>query len=263
MKHNENHCRFVFQFNFSFLWFCLSCLFPYRPSDYFYIGRSLPSSLFLFSISPSYHTCSLFQSWAASKLLCAVCLCVTSSTLHTHTNRSMRSNTQTLPRMYTQQYFKHAAWVRYLSFCFCAPWGGSQCSVCAFHTLTLVLSSQCGPVQHGTAWQGTLQLSTACDMPTKHNNVQITPDPMPGVTQFGKAHHCNSWSVYSQTEIRATGQHAELWHMDGCYCTICSKCWQKSRSAETNSFLTDVFYSGLIISCSHQTPPLDLSIVSK
>ncbi len=74
---------------------------------------SPPSSPPLFSISPSYHTCSLFQSWAASKLVCAVCVCVTSRTLHTHTNThinaSVHSCTYALTRIYThQEYFTRA-----------------------------------------------------------------------------------------------------------------------------------------------------------
>lgn len=125
----------------------------------------LPSSLLLFSISSSYHTCSLFQSWAASKLVCAVC--VPHQGLCTHINTSVHSGTYALTRIYTHAIFyphtqrEHGIWA-----CFFAPWGGSQCSELAFHTITLVLSSQCGPVQHGTAWHGTLQLSTACNMPT-------------------------------------------------------------------------------------------------
>lgn len=75
----------------------------------------LPPSLRLFSISPSYHTCSLFQSWAASKLVCALCVCVSPQGLFTHTththknthiNTSVHSNTYALTRIYTAPIFQ-------------------------------------------------------------------------------------------------------------------------------------------------------------
>lgn len=67
----------------------------------------LPSSPLLFSISPSCHTCSLFQSWAASKLVC-VCVCHlkdSSQTPHTriqntHIN-TVHSNAYVLTRIQT------------------------------------------------------------------------------------------------------------------------------------------------------------------
>lgn len=108
----KRYCWFNFQVSsFSFFLCCFSCLFLFLPPDYFYICYSclFPSSPSLLSISLSYHTCSLFQSWPASKLVCSVFLCHlkdSSHTRHTYTWKythkySVHSCTYALTRIYT------------------------------------------------------------------------------------------------------------------------------------------------------------------
>lgn len=95
-----------------FLFFMLFFLLvSFSPSRLFYICYSclFPSSPSLLSISLSYHTCSLFQSWPASKLVCSVFLCHlkdSSHTRHTYTWKythkySVHSCTYALTRIYT------------------------------------------------------------------------------------------------------------------------------------------------------------------
>lgn len=107
MKQNKSYCWWRFQYNFPLFlfWFCFFLPVSLSPSRLFLhllLCSPIPlaSSLLLFSISPSYHTCSLFQSWAASKLLCGACMCVSPQGLLTYTSHINPYVRGTLRRRY-------------------------------------------------------------------------------------------------------------------------------------------------------------------
>lgn len=225
----------------------------------------LHSFRLLISISPSYHICSLFQSWAASKVsLCSVCLCVC------HSENSLHSALDT--SKYKQNTFRihvcidTVVYMRNISStcthshtwaCFDGPQRGCQSQNLSVTPLHLCFTHSAAPfnmAQHDMAHYSSAP-HVMCQLNTEVFREHQTP-----LLEL-LTHHSNSWSVYSQTEMRTVGQHAELWHMDGCYCTIFFPSADKFHSAVTNPLLTDVFYSGLIMHGLQQTPTLDLTIL--